>query len=177
MPGREQIAADIERLEAEIQRLHRPEFTIGAGQAPPVVDVDALMAERAELRFSLADVERAAAAIGGLDVGAPGGEGTAHARHRGAGHRRRCGRRAARRPARPPRRAAQGGPSGESVPVVLNDPVSQAPAERRWELMDLLRRLGERTQVIYLTSGAFIGAWAAGGPEIDETILLLEPVE
>jgi hypothetical protein len=173
----EQITADIERLEAEVERLHRPEYTIGTGSAPEPVDVEALLAERSRLQISVADMERAADAIGdleaerreararlaavaqdlGVDDTAADDLRDALLAHLG--------------------RAARGGPAGEAVPVILDDPISQAPAERRWELMDMLRRLGEQTQVIYLTGDAFIGAWARRRAEIEETILLLEPVE
>jgi hypothetical protein len=175
--SKEQIAQDIERLEAEIQRLHRPEFAIGAGSAPPMVDVDALMAERSELQISLADVERAAAAIDGLDAERAAAKARLAAVTEELGTEDGLADDLRDALLAHLGRAARGGPSGEAVPVVLNDPVSQAPAERRWELMDMLRRLGEKTQVIYLTGDAFIGAWARRRAEIDETILLLEPVE
>jgi hypothetical protein len=175
--SREQIAADIERIDAEVKRLHRPEFTIGSGSAPPVIDVDALSAERAKLQISLADVERAAEALDDLEAqrNAARARLTALTEELGADDGAIDDLREALLAHLG--RAARGGPGGEAVPVVLNDPVCQAPAERRWELMDMLRRLGEKTQVIYLTGDAFIGAWAHRRAEIDETILLLEPVE
>jgi hypothetical protein len=172
----EQITADVARLEAEVKRLHRPEFTIGTGSAPPAIDVDALVAERSQLQISLADMERSAAAVGDLEVkrNAAKAHLAALTESLGVDDLATEGLREAL--IAHLGRAARGSSSGESVPVILDDPVSQVPAEHRWELMDMLRRLGERTQVIYLTSDAFIGAWARRRAEIDETILLLEPV-
>jgi len=73
-------------------------------------------------------------------------------------------------------RANSVGPRGEAVPVVLDDPFTRVPAERKWELMDMLRRLAEKTQLLYLTDDPFIGAWARRRAD-NGTITLLEPVE
>jgi uncharacterized protein YhaN len=62
------------------------------------------------------------------------------------------------------------------VPVLLDDPFVRVAAERKWELMDMLRRLSEKTQVLYLTDDAFIGAWARRRSDAGE-IALLEPVD
>ena len=45
-------------------------------------------------------------------------------------------------------------------PSLLDDPFARVPAERKWELMDMLRRLAEKTQLLYLTDDPFVGAWA-----------------
>src|SRR5262249_36676449 len=57
-------------------------------------------------------------------------------------------------------KAGHCGPNDESVPVILDDPFLRIAAERKWELLDMLRRLGEKTQLIYLTDDPFVGAWA-----------------
>jgi uncharacterized protein YhaN len=62
------------------------------------------------------------------------------------------------------------------VPVILDDPFVRVPAERKWELMDLVARLGEKTQLVYLTDDAFVGAWARRRTATG-SITLLEPVE
>jgi uncharacterized protein YhaN len=73
-------------------------------------------------------------------------------------------------------KAAHAGPYDESVPVLLDEPFLRVPAERKWELLDMMRRLGEKTQLIYLTDDAFVSAWArrrAGAG----LITLLEPLD
>jgi uncharacterized protein YhaN len=62
------------------------------------------------------------------------------------------------------------------VPVLLDDPFVRVPAERKWELMDMLRRLSEKTQLLYLTDDPFVGAWARRRADSGE-ISLLEPVD
>lgn len=69
------------------------------------------------------------------------------------------------------------GPHREPLPVLLDDALARIPAESKWELMDMLRRLGEKAQVLYLTDDAFIGAWARRRAEVEDSIVLLEPVE
>jgi hypothetical protein len=73
-------------------------------------------------------------------------------------------------------KAGHAGPHDEPVPVLLDEPFLRIGAERKWELLDMLRRFGERTQLVYLTDDPFVGAWArrraSGG-----LITLLEPVE
>ncbi len=68
------------------------------------------------------------------------------------------------------------GPRAEPLPVLFDEPFVGVPAELKWELMDLVRRLAERTQLVYLTDDAFIGAWARQRADRDQ-LLLLEPVE
>ncbi len=57
--------------------------------------------------------------------------------------------------------AATAGPQGDPVPAVLDDVFLRVPAERKWDLLDLLYRLSERHQLIYLTDDAFVAAWAS----------------
>ncbi|MGH9273168.1 MAG: hypothetical protein ACRDZU_00855, partial [Acidimicrobiales bacterium] len=71
--------------------------------------------------------------------------------------------------------AAQAAPHGDPVPVVLDEPLQRVPADRTWDLLDLLLRLAEHQQLIYLTDDAFVAAWARQRA-IDGTITLLEPV-
>jgi hypothetical protein len=70
-------------------------------------------------------------------------------------------------------KAAQAGPDGDPVPVILDEVFHRVPADRKWDLLDLLHRLAEKHQVIYLSDDAFVAAWArqrAG----DGAITLLE---
>jgi hypothetical protein len=60
--------------------------------------------------------------------------------------------------------------------VLLDDPFVKVPAECKWELMDMLHRLTEKVQVMYLTDDPFVGAWARRRSD-EGLITLLEPVE
>ena len=73
-------------------------------------------------------------------------------------------------------RAGHCGPQDESVPVVLDEPFLRIAADRKWELLDMLRRLGETTQLIYLTDDPYVGAWARRRASAG-LITLLEPVD
>jgi len=73
-------------------------------------------------------------------------------------------------------KAGHCGPNDESVPVVLDDPFLRIAADRKWELLDMLRRLGEKTQLIYLTDDPFVAAWARRRASAG-LITLLEPVD
>jgi hypothetical protein len=56
--------------------------------------------------------------------------------------------------------AAAAGPDGDPLPVVLDEPFDMVGVERRWEMLDLLLRLAERHQLVYLTGDPFVVAWA-----------------
>ncbi|MEY2458697.1 MAG: hypothetical protein QOG30_527 [Acidimicrobiaceae bacterium] len=73
-------------------------------------------------------------------------------------------------------RAAHCGTQDESVPVVLDEPFLRIAADRKWELLDMLRRLGETTQLIYLTDDPYVGAWARRRASAG-LITLLEPID
>jgi len=71
--------------------------------------------------------------------------------------------------------AEVGGPSGESLPVILDDPLLRVAVDRRCDLLDMLARVSERVQVIYVTEDPVVVSWArqrAG----ENDLLLLEPV-
>jgi hypothetical protein len=70
--------------------------------------------------------------------------------------------------------AGQAGPAGDPVPVVLDEAFQRVPPDRSWDLLDLLLRLAERHQMIYLTDDAFVAAWARQRA-LDGSITLLEP--
>jgi hypothetical protein len=69
--------------------------------------------------------------------------------------------------------ASQAGPGGDPVPVVLDEVLARVPPDRSWDLLDLVLRLAERHQVIYLTDDAFVAAWARQRA-LDGSITLLE---
>ena len=70
--------------------------------------------------------------------------------------------------------AAQAGPHGDPVPAVLDEVFLRVPAERKWDLLDLLHRLSERHQLIYLSDDPFVAAWARQHAAAG-SVRLLEP--
>ena len=73
-------------------------------------------------------------------------------------------------------KAAHAGPFDESLPVVLDEPFLRIGAERKWELLDMLRRLAEKSQLLYLTDDPFVAAWARRRAAAG-LVTLLEPVD
>ena len=69
--------------------------------------------------------------------------------------------------------ASAAGPAGDSVPVVLDEVFLLVPADRKWDLLDLLHQSAERHQLVYLSDDAFVAAWARQ-KALDGTITLLE---
>ena len=59
------------------------------------------------------------------------------------------------------------------LPVLLDEVLLRVPAERKWDLLDLLYRLSERHQLVYLSDDAFVAAWARQCP--GGSLMLLEP--
>lgn len=53
----------------------------------------------------------------------------------------------------------------ERLPMVFDDAFIDAAASRKWDLLDLLRRLAAHNQVIYLTGDPFVAAWARNAVE------------
>lgn len=72
-------------------------------------------------------------------------------------------------------RAAHAGPHGDPVPVILDDVFVRVPADRKWDLLDLLHRLAETHQLVYLSDDAFVAAWARQRA-LDGSVTLLEPI-
>jgi len=53
------------------------------------------------------------------------------------------------------------GPEAEPVPIVVDDALAGFPRHDKWRLLDLLARLGEASQVVYLTDDPDTAEWAA----------------
>jgi len=174
---RAEIDAEILELQNAAAQLRRPEWatvTAADAEAPDVAElearraelVDALTAARADVDIDrLADrhaaVERRVTALearlGGYDVnGDPGA--IADIQQHLLAHLAK---------------ASQAGPDSDAVPVVLDEVFLRVPADRTWDLLDLLLRLAERHQLIYLTDDAFVAAWARQRA-LDGAITLLE---
>jgi hypothetical protein len=54
------------------------------------------------------------------------------------------------------------GPEAEPVPVLVDDALALFPRHEKWRLLDLLARLGEASQVVYLTDDEETLDWARG---------------
>jgi hypothetical protein len=52
------------------------------------------------------------------------------------------------------------GPEAEPVPVLVDDALAAFPRHEKWRLLDLLARLGEASQVVYLTDDEETQEWA-----------------
>jgi hypothetical protein len=52
------------------------------------------------------------------------------------------------------------GPEAEPVPVLVDDALAAFPRHEKWRLLDLLARLGEASQVVYLTDDRETLEWA-----------------
>lgn len=174
---RAEIEAELRDLQNAAASLRRPEWSavtaadasspdIGELEARRVVVLDQLTAARAEVDVDrLADrhaaVERRVAALearlGGHDVnGDPGAIADIQQHllaHLGT--------------------ASQAGPHGDPVPVILDEVFLRVPADRKFDLLDLLHRLAERHQLLYLSDDAFVAAWARQRA-LDGSITLLE---
>jgi hypothetical protein len=63
----------------------------------------------------------------------------------------------------------------ESLPVVLDDALMRVRGDSKWDLLDLLDRVADKTQIVYLTDDHDVVLWArrrSGGG----SLMLLEPV-
>ncbi len=171
------VAADLARLEAEAASRRQPEWssvTAAEADAPPLEELEERRAkvvaelERARPRVDvsrLADrhaaIERRVSALEARldqDSGLGDAGAIADVQQHLLAHLTA---------------AAQAGPFGDPVPVVVDEALARVPADRRWDLLDLLLRLAERHQLVYLTDDAFVAAWARQR-SADGSITLLE---
>jgi hypothetical protein len=179
---RAEIEEDLVRLQNEARRLRRPEWATVQPSDADGPDIDVLAARQVELR-ALLDAEprevvidldrlvdrhsamerRVASLEAQIDNGRPGTTiaQVADVQQYLLAHLTRAG---------------HCGTQDESVPVVLDEPFVRIAADRKWELLDMLRRLGETTQLIYLTDDPYVGAWARRRASAG-LITLLEPVD
>ncbi len=54
------------------------------------------------------------------------------------------------------------GPSGESVPVVFDEPFERIHGDNKWALLDSLEKLSASVQLVYLTDDVDVLVWARG---------------
>jgi hypothetical protein len=179
---RTEIEEDLTRLQNEVRRLRRPEWATVQPSDADGPDIDELVSRQIELRALLESEPREE--VVDLD----------RLIDRHSAMERRVASLEAQIDNRYPgttisqvadvqqyllahlTRAAHCGPQDEPVPVVLDEPFLRIAADRKWELLDMLRRLGETTQLIYLTDDPYVGAWARRRASAG-LITLLEPVD
>jgi uncharacterized protein YhaN len=51
-------------------------------------------------------------------------------------------------------------PHGELLPLLLDDPFSRLHGEGKWEVLEVIDRLAEQAQMIYLTDDTDVVLWA-----------------
>jgi hypothetical protein len=175
------VEDDLERLQAEVTRLRRPEWSsveAAEGDEPDVTDLDRRQAELCALVVAdedvVIDLERLADRHSAMERRVAALE----ANHDGRSEEATIGQLADVQQFLLAHLTTAGhvGPFDESMPVVLDEPFLRIGAERKWELLDLLRRLGEKTQLLYLTDDPFVAAWARRRAAAG-LVTLLEPVE
>jgi uncharacterized protein YhaN len=174
-----EIEVDLERLQLEAARLRRPEWASIKASDAAEPDTATLHARRDDLKSRLSatpaavDIERLSDRHSAMERRVASLESKL-----GDGHSEAAVAQLAdvqQYLLAHLTQAAHVGPRDEPVPVVLDEPFLRVPAERKWELLDMLRRLGEKTQLIYLTDDAFVTAWARRRAAAG-LITLLEPV-
>jgi hypothetical protein len=179
--GREEVEAELARLEARVRQEHRPEWGTSVvpndAEEPDVADLVRRRGVTAQA------YETAARLLPDVDLLAD--------RHR-AVERRVAVLEAALEPgltsdtrsdADEVQRqllaqvvAARGaGPTGDPLPVLLDEPFCRLRGDKKWEILDLVERLADKTQIVYLTDDHDVVMWArrraASG-----ALALLEPV-
>jgi len=178
--SRGEIEDDLQRLQAESRRLRRPEWATVQPSEAEGPDVEELEARRATLQAEMRSVkeepvdydrlldrrdamERRIAALESQfdDSHESTIAQVADVQQYLVAHLTKAG---------------HCGPDDESVPVLLDEAFLRIAPERKWELLDMLRRLGERTQLIYLTDDPFVSAWARRRASAG-LITLLEPID
>ena len=69
-------------------------------------------------------------------------------------------------------RARHAAPDGGPLPAILDEPFIDVPAGHKWDLLDMVERLSEGSQIIYLTDDPYVAAWAKRRSDIGAVKLL-----
>ncbi|MBV8162558.1 MAG: hypothetical protein JO265_16695 [Acidimicrobiia bacterium] len=184
--SREEVEAELGRLEALARREHRPEW--GAQVEPEdaeepdptelqrrravvsrafdtafalVPDVEHLSDRKSavERRVHVLESSLENDGVGGLGVGGQSGVDVEDVRRQLIGRMTE----------------ARKGAGAEVLPVILDETLVRVRGDQKWELLDLIERTADKTQIVYLTDDYDVVVWArrrAGG----STLALLEPV-
>jgi hypothetical protein len=169
------VEADCAQLEARVAAERRPEWDDDPAGPPLDLDVGALRARRSEaasqyeaLYATLPDIARVAdrreALARRVEVLTNGALEEAQLDLADA-QQVLLGRLAS---------ARRVGPSGESVPVVFDEPFERIHGDHKWALLDSLEKLSASVQLVYLTDDVDALVWARGRASRG-TLTLLEP--
>jgi hypothetical protein len=178
--SRDEIEAELVHLQDEARRLRRPEWASVQPSEADGPDADELLARKAEIQAALGvereapvDLERLADRHSAMERRVAALEAQVDGDH----HETTINQLADVQQYLLAHltKAGHAGPYDESVPVVLDEPFLRIASDRKWELLDMLARLGEKTQLIYLTDDPFVSAWARRRATAG-VITLLEPV-
>lgn len=153
-----EVMAEIARLEKELAARHRATWTNSPDPVEPPTDPDVLEKSRLDVVSQLSTGGRADVLGAQRRLDAM----SARVRDLEAGlgelsdgpiplHKRLLAKVA---------RTTYHGAIEESVPILLDDPLAAVGAEQRCDLLDMLLRLSEKTQVIYLTDDPVVSRWA-----------------
>lgn len=174
-----EIQAELDQLQESVRRLRRPEWSTVTSAEADTPDIEGLEERQAKLQVALSTVraevdvvrltdrhaalERRVVALearhGGHDAnGDPGA--VADIQQHLLGQLTK---------------AAQAGSHADPVPALLDEVFLRVPAERKWDLLDVLYRLSERHQLVYLTDDPFVAAWAQQCATDSITLLAPEP--
>lgn len=174
---RAEIDAELDLLQESARRLRRPEWTTVTAAEAGTPDIDELEERREKLLVQLAearpevDVVRLADRHAALERRVTALE-ARHGSHDANGDPGAVADIQHHLLARLTK-AAQAGSHGDAVPALLDEVFLRVPAERKWDLLDLLYRLSERHQLVYLSDDPFVAAWARQAA--DGSVTLLEP--
>jgi hypothetical protein len=173
------VEADLAKLQEAARRLHRPEWAEVTAEEAGSPDIEELEEQRDKLLVRLDEVQQEVDVVRLADRQAALERRVMALEARHGGHdangdpgavadiqQHLFGRLT---------QAATAGPQGDPLPAVLDEVFLRVPAERKWDLLDLLHRLSERHQLIYLTDDPFVGAWANQKANDDLTLLAPEP--
>jgi uncharacterized protein YhaN len=174
----EVIEAELEGLQDKARRLRRPEWTEVSPAEADAPDIDELEERREKLLVRLDEVQPDTDVVRLADRQAALERRVMALEARHGGHdangdpgaladiqQHLLGRLT---------QAASAGAHGDAIPALLDEVFLRVPAERKWDLLDLLHRLSEKHQLIYLTDDPFVGAWASQKGS-DITLLAPEP--
>lgn len=164
----QEVRAELDRALARVAALRRPHWSepvLGSGPDTPV-DGDEAERRLQEARQALADMERRAAEFERLR------QRLVSMQHRvvrlegslSTARRSRDARYLADAEAALQATFTAAGSLGrhrERLPLVFDDTFAAAVASRKWDLLELLRRMAEHNQVLYLTDDPFVTAWAS----------------
>jgi hypothetical protein len=174
----DEIEVDLARLEDEARRLRRPEWASVTPAEAGGPDIDELRARREQTasayestRIVLPDVDRIADRHSAVErrvavLEASAGEDPSATIDVDALRQFLQAKLTS---------ATHLGPDREALPVMVDEAFVRLQGDAKWELLDMVERLSETSQVVYLTDDPYVGAWARRRASAG-AITLLEPV-